>query len=51
MKPKMIYPVTVKQVPVELYTAVKDAYELRKPFEPKLRMVDVWMELVRKVQK
>lgn len=48
---KIIYECQSTRVPCDLVNAVKEAYEKRKETEPKLRVIDVWAELIRKVKK
>lgn len=47
---KQIYETTSTRVPVSLVDRVRKAYEARKETEPKLRMIDVWAELEKKVK-
>ena len=47
---KVIYECTSTRVPVELVSAVKKAHEKRVRKNPKLRMIDVWAELIEKVK-
>ncbi|QIW88966.1 hypothetical protein phiV208_35 [Vibrio phage phiV208] len=48
---KIIYDCQSTRVPCDLVEAVKAAYEKRKVNEPKLRVIDVWAELIKKVKK
>ena len=48
---KVIYECTSTRVPVELVSAVKKAHEKRVKKNPKLRVIDIWAELIEKVQK
>ena len=48
---KVIYECTSTRVPVELVSAVKKAHEKRVKENPKLRVIDIWAELIEKVQK
>lgn len=47
---KVIHEATSTRVPVSLVKKVREAYEARKPNEPKLRMIDIWHELEEKVK-
>lgn len=47
---KQIYETTSTRVPVSLVEKVRKAYDARKVNEPKLRMIDVWAELEKKVK-
>ena len=48
---KVIYECTSTRVPVELVSAVREAHEKRVKKNPKLRVIDIWAELIDKVQK
>lgn len=47
---KVIYEATSTRVTADLVKKVKQAYDNRKPNEPKLRVIDIWHELESKVK-
>lgn len=47
---KYIYDTSSTRVPVSLIKKVRLAHESRVKAEPKLRMIDVWAELEKKVK-
>jgi hypothetical protein len=46
---KVIYETCSTRVPKSLVEMVKEKYEKRKKKEPKLRVIDVWKELEKKL--
>ena len=47
---KVIHETTSTRVPVALVEKVREVYEKRKKSEPKLRVIDVWADLTKKVK-